>query len=643
MINRLSKLTSVQKRHAGTLLEWLLIAIWGTFVERAYLNNNPYIWPSGLEIGIKLLSHQFWVNLSKCGSCALWNGSINGGRPALADLFGSQFHPLIAIPTLLWGVVNGAKISVILIVILTGLGQWWIAKELKLGRVARVWSGLLAIVGGHLATQHYWGNIGIMLGLASCTLVIATTLSLGQAPTRQKAIILAINGSLLLLSGQGYLQIAMITWFFAIPAFLINREIRAKVLWREIFLAVGLSLLLIGFLLVPIIHFGPNYTKSTADPTFAFAQPLEYIPLNLVIRDWNYYQSAVLGKQISTDVVFIGWVPVILAILTLRFAQKKDLPAIGFLAIGALITFWFSSPIPLRWLASFSNYFLWIKYPFIFTGLAVPPILGLAAFGLEKLIQLDWPKILLTFTDDKQQDNGVNFNLRWLLVFPLAASLYISYDFSQRFIALRDMTPYYTRLIPQYKLSSTQWIQSPQSEHDWSQPELDLGHKITGLVFSGAQLAGHELPPPYLAASRGTFQSDSPLEQVGLMDDLPIYRFPDNEYAYIEISDRIMVACQANAAGGNISVNCPPALSGTLIVHEYSYDGWNALVDGIPTNLLIRPWLSIKTEAGEHSYKFVYQPWDIVLGILVSITGIVACVILWIRAQHPIDQSTLIA
>ena len=95
-------------------MEISLIVLFALWVGRKYLNVEPYVWPAGTGLGTKLLGHYFWTNFSKCGVCALWNGGINGGRPALADLFGSQMHPLVAITTLIWGVIGGAKIALTL-------------------------------------------------------------------------------------------------------------------------------------------------------------------------------------------------------------------------------------------------------------------------------------------------------------------------------------------------------------------------------------------------------------------------------------------------------------------------------------------------------------------------------------------------
>src|SRR5260221_4893089 len=109
----LSRLSSKQKATLWSWTEVGVIVVWAMVLAAPYLDTSTTLWPAGTGLGTKLLGHHFWIALQQCGVCALWNGTHNGGRPAMADLFGSQFHPLIMITTLIWGVIGGAKIAII--------------------------------------------------------------------------------------------------------------------------------------------------------------------------------------------------------------------------------------------------------------------------------------------------------------------------------------------------------------------------------------------------------------------------------------------------------------------------------------------------------------------------------------------------
>ncbi len=53
------------------------------------------------------------------------------------------------------------------------------------------------------------------------------------------------------------------------------------------------------------------------DGEFLAAQPFKYIPLNYVIDSYEFHQSRDLGKLPfpHLNVLFIGWVPIILAVI----------------------------------------------------------------------------------------------------------------------------------------------------------------------------------------------------------------------------------------------------------------------------------------------------------------------------------------
>ena len=117
----------------GILVEWLIIIVWAVWVGRPLLDFNPYTWPMGREFGSQIQAHHFWTHLKACGQCALWNGSINGGTPALGDVFSSTFYPFVAIPILLWGVIIGTKVAIFLALLIAGMAQWQLAHVLGLG------------------------------------------------------------------------------------------------------------------------------------------------------------------------------------------------------------------------------------------------------------------------------------------------------------------------------------------------------------------------------------------------------------------------------------------------------------------------------------------------------------------------------
>ena len=154
---------------------------------------------------------------------------------------------------------------------------------------------MLVVVGGHLIGRLELGAFGLVLSMASISLVLASAFWLAKSGDRRAAVILGITSALALLAGHGYLQLGTIALAPAFLFLLLDKNWKFQPVWREFLLAGILAVLLAGFFLIPVLHFAPNIEKFT-DPAFESAQPLEYIPLNLVIRDWDFYNNTTLGK-----------------------------------------------------------------------------------------------------------------------------------------------------------------------------------------------------------------------------------------------------------------------------------------------------------------------------------------------------------
>ena len=88
--------------------------------------HRPAGWPVGAP-SLALLAPRTGARWTRAGDCVLWNGSINGGSPAMVDLHGAVTHPLVVLTALLWGSIVGAKVTLVICLFLGGLAQWWLA------------------------------------------------------------------------------------------------------------------------------------------------------------------------------------------------------------------------------------------------------------------------------------------------------------------------------------------------------------------------------------------------------------------------------------------------------------------------------------------------------------------------------------
>lgn len=612
-------------------LEILAILLWVLWVGRAYLNFDPTMWPYGLEFGLSVRSHYIWRTLFECGSCVFWNGTVRGGVPSFAELQGGILNPVVILSTLIAGVVNGSKLILLSSLFVAGLAQWWLAKRLGVGWLARLWSAGMAVVGGHLAGRMELGLVGIVLSAAFCSLAIAAVVDLGLTGKRRSAVLLGIVLALAIVSGQGYMQIAfLISIVPALIFFVFDREWHIKPVWKEFLLAGGLAILLSGVFLVPLLHFLPNIGKPS-DVAFGASQSLSNIPLNLVVSDVSYYYTEVLKPTSYPNlyIIYLGWIPVLLAVFGIKFIPRKFNHVLLFILISIGLIYLASSALPFKWLVKLIPGLGQIRFTSFFSGLANPLILCLSALGLQGLLNLKVPRLAVINPEgeDNPRSRIIMNILGIVLILCLIFSLKSAYQFGQNWLNLIPNAPSIWQISDSLRTDSTEWITVPYGEHYWNIAALNDGLKINN-AFSAQEWKDRQLPPAYLEATRDPIDPANP-DFVTIIDSVSILRHDENNYAFITSGDASVIPCAAQAIGGKIDVTCPDAPAGILTVREHYWTGWNAWQDGVKTPLVPAEWLTVETPAGTHDYSFRYRPWDVWVGIALTLIGIAGCVYFW--------------
>ena len=90
-----------------------------------------------------------------------------------------------------------------------------------------------------------------------------------------------------------------------------------------------------------------------------------------------------------------------------------------------------------------------------------------------------------------------------------------------------------------------------------------------------------------------------------------------------------LLQVQGQGIGGQISVDCEVKRYGKLVVQENMYSGWKAWMDGEQASLSGEHWLEVNAPKGSHTFEFRYQPWDVLLGLVLCLIGTIACLIIW--------------
>lgn len=628
----LPKATEQQVPNAILLLEIMLIVGWALFVTRPYQIMNPDDIPIGREYLSAIQTHHVWNWVKQCGSCAFWNGSERGGAPTFADPYGSMLHPLVIITTLGWDVRNGAKIALVIIFALGGVAQWWLSYVLGLGRLARVWSGLLAVVAGHLGARAENGNFGLLLSTVACTLVIPPLVAFLRDGNRRMAIILGMMIAQALVAGQGYMQIGLM---FLLPlAVLLPIAPQRWVIVRRGGLAVCIALLLASIFLVPFLHFLPNFQKDVA-PDFPAATPFSYMLLHFVIDNAEFYTTTELQKLPYPYLYmnFIGWIPLLLALWAVVQHRKEQRRYVRFLLLGAFVVLWLASGGPLVWAARtlpspvLAEQLAGIRFHTVIGGLAVPLVLGLAAIRVDHLEKWYWRYRRILLVQRWPRIQSILFQSRALLTIPLVIALSQAYHFNSQWIATAPQWPEVEPVLQSLRTYSLQWVNPPFGEHAFVEPAVGKGYKLT-FGYRAWHWKDRVAPLPYLEADRNGVASG--MHQGLMIGTIAINIANDmRDYATVDLANGQQAVCPATGLGGDIDVHCVIPTDGKLTVLENSWTGWHAELDGRPVSMENGQWLSIMLPAGEHHIALRYRPWDVLVGCTLSVLGAIMVLILW--------------
>lgn len=607
---------------------------WSAYLARDYLSHmgSEFV-PAGREFGSLIASHHFWTRVQHCGLCALWNGEQGGGYPALAEALGAPFHPLVATATLVWGVVDGAKITVLLSLLMGSLAGWWLARVLNLRTPARLWAGLLGAGGGYIAARMELGAVTLAFSTAACALLLPAALQLWKRPTKGATVLFGAVLASAILSGQGYVQIAVL---LTAPSYLVLALDDRKVRLAPFVTGVAVALALTAFYLVPMLHFTPMMTKWS-DPQFAASQPIEYVLLNLVIRDVGFYLSTALGKLPYPHMYanYLGWPAVVLALLTLRFARREDARPILFLTANLSLGLLAVSGVLPRLITSAFPDFAMARFITAANGVLTPPIIALSAYGLEGLLRLRWPKVLLSAGGASGQQLSLYWDLRYLVLVPLAWNLWSLAEFDHNWLVTLRLGNDVHQVIDALRTPNSQWVATPFGEQYFVEPAVARGLKLSPGVLN-FDWKDRERPLPLLEAARKGQPKGTTFER-RIVGDIALYSRPAAEFAYVQTATST-VPCQAKAMGGQIDVTCSTPEAGSLYVATNRWPGWQAWANGLPTELVDSRWLVVRASPGTHTYSFRYLPWDVLLGTGITLASMVI-IVLWLRGfPRPLER-----
>lgn len=613
-----------KEKHFKIVMEWAVLGIGAWFVAGVFLSFNPHLIPDGREFLSTIQYYHFWEWVSECGTCAFW-APFNGGFPLLGDPSQGVLYPLIAIPVMLFGVINGVKVAIFLAFFSVGMATWWMGALWHLPRWLCQWGAWMVMASGMIAGRLELGDMHTVLSLSALTWWFPSWWYLWHSKSRFAFLPFAWAVGMSLLAARGYHLFGML---FAWPGVVLvswwlDRD-QGKRLLRRAGAALFGGSLLAAPVILPLIHMLPA-TYKEVDPAFRASQPFGDLLLNFLVANPDFYRSDILGKLPYPHLTFffIGWIPFLLAcygfaavFLDNRLWYRRKLVVV-WLAWSVLIL-WESTGQPLRWLVTLvphtplANFLAGFRHIEQVAALAVPAIIGLSMIGVEALItqSREWR------LDISIGMHSITIPMVVFLALPLVWALRQGWYASGTWLNLVD----YPKLPALQFLEEEpeQWVAPPFGVHFWMEPVIAQHLKV--LSIQRWRWKAWELPPPRRFLVRSTEPPDVPegAHMVTLEEGLYGIIEPQAMYAFVAYSDDRQTPCEAEGWGGILEVRCEVLQDGVLWVMEHPWPGWWAKVNGqwqsIESTL---PYLHLPVREGEQIIQLRFVPkYELVGGIL---------------------------
>jgi hypothetical protein len=656
----------------GFALEWLLIVLIAyAYCASTLLNfDNMSLQQTGEQPESATLPILAEVGLQRYGEIPLWDPYMLTGFPHMGDLLGHFWNPVATLPVLLWGGVNGMKVSIFLTFIVAGLGQWLFGYVVGLRRVFRVWSAVLFMLSGGLALLWRVGWYELLVGAAWFPWCFG--LYLYALRKHSWASIFLVSAAIFMVISTGggyypfYLAVCLLLMFIVMVLLAVPEE-RVRMM-RTSALVVLFSLGLSAVILLPSAQvYRLSGRDVPQDVAQNFSQPIEYGLANFVIHAPEWFNSSALGTASGWNWFYIGWLP--LAALMLAPLAFSRLPRRRWAILVSGILFlvlmmWFANRYtPVKKIYDWVPFLYNLRFPNRLLIVATSPLLILAAQGLEYLYRLSkaWSRDLQLVYSPAGSKRRV-FHARILVILAwvilLFSTLSTVYHVNKEFAFIDQ------RIDPK-SFAVLRWLKDYDKSlyyvnigggaiyWNWTPAAYSLEMPVINFLYSRhirAQESQQADYSPFIARAKyqislidQTAPANSKL--VHEADGIMVWQVPDvlpyafsvspkliQEYSHLETDRVAPVKVRLNGTNQVIARGSPRKEGEVLVVLMSNFPGWKLSIDGRPAQVTsYNGYLGAKMLPGEHVYQFYYQPTPYFVGAGISLLTLLffAVVFLW--------------
>jgi hypothetical protein len=339
----LKSLPSIKlKSPTGEWIEILFIAILTMIYSYPLLISHPGLGLPGREyqahVGSAVLFNQWLAGES---DFPLWNPVIGTGRSLISDPFLFFFNPFLSLPMALLGIINGSKVAVLLNFFMAGSGMWFVTRELKFGRLTRLWCSVLYMMSGAIPAHISAGHIQLAFALGWLPWSIAGLLWVINRSSLPAILFASLAQALFFFTGNLYYQIYVLFCLLILGCgFVFNwRSFHFK--WeiaKRILLMALISFGLISIQFLPElasfsdVHNLGGYLPGETE--YFGSQRLENAIVNYFVSDTDFYRNETLDKApfLQESYRYIGVAPFLLLLFLLPAYQrghKKEIILFG--------------------------------------------------------------------------------------------------------------------------------------------------------------------------------------------------------------------------------------------------------------------------------------------------------------------------
>lgn len=625
-----------------------------TFLQQTGEHNESATLPLLAEIG-----------LLRYGQIPLWNPYMLTGYPHVGDMLMHFWHPVATIPVLIFGGINGMKVSIFLAFLIAGWGQWFFGHQVGLRGLMRLWSALLFMLSGGLAMLWRSGWYELLLGAAWFPWCFGTFWWMIRRKDRASLALAAVCIAMVLTTGGGYYPVYLGVMLIGLGALLVLFAPAAE-RWTYVRRAVVVSLLAVGLSAVMLLPFVDGFRltgrDSGMDVNQEGSQPIPYALINYIIGDTEWYDANILGTKGGWNWFFIGWLPVAalaLALLALR-ARRYRVPVIILSLFLLLIFAWVANKyLPVSLIYERIPFLLNFRFPNRLLIIAASPLIVLGGLGLQyvyTIAKARASRVRIFLAGDKGMQSARSITLRpfviggfvLFLLFTLQPVYDVnkSWNFSSgridpksfralEFIKQRDPGLFYTNVGGGFPLF--QWM---AAAYTLEMPIINFRYnrRLLSMDEQEKPEAPFRAQPRYIL-SLSTEPRPASARLVRSFGDMELAYVPDAlPFAFSASSEKLRsgesitfddaTALDARLDGPNrVIVTGEIPENQQLVVLVSDYPGWRVSVDNVPAAVeAVNGYLGARAQPGQHTFTFEFHPVIYDIGLIISL-GSLALVI----------------